>query len=149
MRDNGCELLRGWWGDRPYEEALMHLAPRQLRRMTAIRDWPIWSLPRWLTGYVLTVIAVYLAAVGIAASVSVFSSRNLALFGLLMACTAAAVELTRKTAEEGSGASKDTQGVWELPVAILLPPFFALISPIARLALTHWRVRRAPLYRRV
>jgi diguanylate cyclase (GGDEF)-like protein len=127
----------------------MHLAPRQLRRMTAIRDWPIWSLPRWLTGYVLTVIAVYLAAVGIAASVSVFSSRNLALFGLLMACTAAAVELTRKTAEEGSGASKDTQGVWELPVAILLPPFFALISPIARLALTHWRVRRAPLYRRV
>jgi diguanylate cyclase (GGDEF)-like protein len=127
----------------------MHMAPRQLWRTTAIRDWPIWSLPRWLTGYVLTVIAVYLAAVGIAASVTVFSRRDLALFGLLMACTAAAVELTRRTTEEGSGATKDTQGVWELPVAILLPPFYALVSPIARIALTQWRVRRAPLYRRV
>jgi diguanylate cyclase (GGDEF)-like protein len=127
----------------------MRMAPRQLWRTTAIRDWPIWSLRRWLTGYVLAVIAVYLAAVGIAASVCVFSRRDLALFGLLMACTAAAVELTRRTAEEGSGATKDTQGVWELPVAILLPPFYALVSPIARIALTQWRVRRAPLYRRV
>ena len=118
-------------------------------RPSAIRDWPIWTLPRWLTGYVLTIIAVYLAAIGIAASASVFSRRNLALFGLLMVCTAAAVELTKKTGEKGSGASKDTQGVWELPVAILLPPFFALVSPIARLALIHWRVQRAPLYRRI
>ena len=45
----------------------MRMTPRQPRQTTAIRDWPIWSLPRWLTGYVLTVIAVYLAAVGIAA----------------------------------------------------------------------------------
>jgi diguanylate cyclase (GGDEF)-like protein len=127
----------------------MRITPRQPRQTTAIRDWPIWSLPRWLTGYVLTIIAVDLAAVGLAASVSDFSRRNLALFGLLMACTAAAVELSRRTTEDGSGASKDTQGVWELPVAILLPPFFALVSPIARIALTQWRVRRAPLYRRV
>jgi len=126
----------------------MRTTPRRLR-MTAIRDWPIWSLPRWLTAYVLTVIAVDLAAMGAAASVSAFSRRDLALFGLLMACTAAAVELTRKTGEKGSGATKDAQGVWELPVAILLPPFFALISPIARITLTQLRVRRAPLYRRV
>ena len=39
---------------------------------------------------------------------------------------------------------KDVQGVWELPVAILLPPLYALIVPIARIALTQWRVRRAP-----
>ena len=39
---------------------------------------------------------------------------------------------------------KDVQGVWELPVAILLPPFYALIVPIARVALSQWRVRRAP-----
>jgi diguanylate cyclase (GGDEF)-like protein len=127
----------------------MRVTPRRLWRTTAIGDWPIWSLPRWLTGYVLTVIVVDLAAIGIAASVSAFSVRNLALFGLLMACTAAAVELTRKSGEQGSGATKDAQGVWELPVAILLPPFFALISPIARIALTQLRVQRAPLYRRV
>jgi diguanylate cyclase (GGDEF)-like protein len=145
----GADCYVGWRGGGSYEEALMRMTPRQPRQTTAIRDWPIWSLPRWLTGYVLTIIAVDLAAISIAASASVFSRHNLALFGLLMACTAAAVELTRKASEEGSGASKDTQGVWELPVAILLPPFFALVSPIARIALTHWRVRRAPLYRRV
>jgi diguanylate cyclase (GGDEF)-like protein len=127
----------------------MRVTPPRLWRTTAIGDWPIWSLPRWLTGYVLTVIVVDLAAIGIAASVSAFSVRNLALFGLLMACTAAAVELTRKSGEQGSGATKDAQGVWELPVAILLPPFFALISPIARIALTQLRVQHAPLYRRV
>ncbi len=37
---------------------------------------------------------------------------------------------------------KDVQGVWELPVAILLPPFYALIIPIAQAALSQWRVRQ-------
>jgi diguanylate cyclase (GGDEF)-like protein len=44
---------------------------------------------------------------------------------------------------------KDVQGVWELPVAILLPPLYALIAPIVRIALMQSRVRRAPPYRRV
>ena len=43
----------------------------------------------------------------------------------------------------------DVQGVWELPVAILQPPFYALVIPIARITLTQWRVRRAPLHRRL
>ena len=70
------------------------------------------------------------------------------LFGLLLGCTALAVELSRKAGEQG-GMIKDVQGVWELPVAILLPPLYALIAPITRIALMQWRVRRAPLYRRV
>ena len=43
---------------------------------------------------------------------------------------------------------KDVQGVWELPVAILLPPLYAMIAPIVRMALTQRRVRHAPLHRR-
>ena len=39
---------------------------------------------------------------------------------------------------------KDVQGVWELPVAILLPPLYALIAPIVRVGLTQWRVRARP-----
>jgi diguanylate cyclase (GGDEF)-like protein len=31
----------------------------------------------------------------------------------------------------------------------LLPPFYALVIPIARVSLSQWRVRRAPVYRRV
>jgi diguanylate cyclase (GGDEF)-like protein len=121
---------------------------RLLRRTAAVGQWPLWTLPRWLVFFVLTVIAADLAAIGAAASVTPLRGHDLALFGLLLTCTALAVELTRKAGEQG-GMIKDVQGVWELPVAILLPPLYALIAPIVRLALVQWRVRRAPLYRRV
>ena len=102
--------------------------------MTAVSDWALWSLPRWLTVYVLTVVAVDAAAIGVAASFTTITVHDLLLFGLLLGCTALAVELSRKTGEQG-GMIKDVQGVWELPVAILLPPLYALIAPITRLAL--------------
>jgi len=39
--------------------------------------------------------------------------------------------------------------VWELPVAILLPLAYVPLLPVLRTALTQWRIRRAPVYRRV
>ena len=118
-------------------------------RLRAIGGWPIWSLPRWLTVYVITVVAVYVAATCVAAPVAVYSGHDLALFGLLLGCTAAAVELARKAGERGGLLIKDVQGVWELPVAILLPPFYALVLPIAQAALFQWRVNHGLLHRRV
>jgi len=112
-------------------------------------SWPLWSLqPRWLVAFVLAVIAADLAAIGVAVSSTAVTGSNLALFGLLVGCTAAAVELTRKSGEQG-GMIKDVAGVWELPAAILLPPLYALIVPIIRIALLQLRTRRAPVYRRV
>ncbi len=113
-----------------------------------MRDWSLWSLPRWLTGFVLGVIAADLAAIGVAASFTTFTAHDLTLFGVLLGCTTLAVELSRKAGEQG-GMIKDVQGVWELPVAILLPPLYALIAPAVRMSLTQWRVRRAPPHRRV
>ncbi len=127
----------------------MRVARQLLRQSIAIRDWPLWSLPRrWLVGYILTIIAVDLAAIGFAASSTTITRGNLALFGLLLGCTAISVELTRKSGEQG-GMIKDVGGVWELPAAILLPPLYALIVPIVRIVLVQWRIRRAPVYRRV
>ncbi len=126
----------------------MRMTRRLPWRTMTISDWPLWSLSRWLLAFLLTVIAVDLAAIGVAASLTTITGHDLALFGLLLGCTAIAVELSRKAGEQG-GMIKDVQGVWELPVAILLPPLYALIVPIARMALTQWRVRRAPPYRRV
>ncbi|MBV9205690.1 MAG: GGDEF domain-containing protein [Actinobacteria bacterium] len=121
---------------------------RLLPRATAVSDWALWSLPRWLTILVLTVVAVEVAAIGIAAPLTAFTGHDLVLFGVLLACTAVAVELSRR-AKERAGWDKDVQGVWEFPIVILLPPLFALVAPISRLALTQWRVRRAPPHRRV
>ncbi len=126
----------------------MELIRRLLRRMTAVSDWGLWSLPRWLTVYVLAVVAVDAAAIGLAVSFTTFTRANLALFSLLLGCTATSVELTRKAGEQG-GVIKDVQGVWELPAAILLPPLYALIVPVVRIVLVQWRIRRAPVYRRV
>src|SRR5690348_3412880 len=131
----------------------MELIRRLPRRMPAvsipaISDWAIWRLPRWLTVFVLAVIAANLTAIGVTAPLTSFRGHDLVLFGVLEACTAIAVEWSRR-AKEQHGMTKDVQGVWEFPVAILLPPLFALLAPLPRLALTQWRVSRAPWHRRV
>jgi diguanylate cyclase (GGDEF)-like protein len=126
----------------------MCMIRRLPRRRTTISDWPLWSLPRWLSAFLITVIAVDLAAICIAVWFTTITEHDLALFGLLLGCTVLAVELTRKAGEQG-GKIPDVQGVWVLPVAILLPPLYALLIPIGRIALMQWRVRRAPVYRRV
>jgi diguanylate cyclase (GGDEF)-like protein len=129
--------------------APMRAARHRLRQSIAVRNWPLWSLqPRWLPAFVLAVIAVDLAAIGVAASSTAITGSNLALFGLLVGCTAVSVELIRKSGEQ-RGATKDVQGVWELPAAILLPALYAMIVPVIRIALLQWRIRRAPVYRRV
>jgi diguanylate cyclase (GGDEF)-like protein len=117
-------------------------------RIPAISDWALWRLPRWLTIFVLAVITADLAAIGVAAPLATFSGHDLILFAVMLVCTALAVEWSRRSKEQ-HGTSKDVQGVWELPVVILLPPLFALLVPISRLALTQWRVSRAPLHRRI
>jgi diguanylate cyclase (GGDEF)-like protein len=130
-------------------EALIRMTRPLAGRVKAFGDWPIWSLPRWLTAYVLTIVAADLAAIGVAARFAAYSRHDLALFGLLLGCTAAAVEMARKAGERGGLFIMDAQGVWELPVAILLPPFYALIVPMVQTALTQWRVRHGLLHRRV
>ena len=126
----------------------MRLNRRSLRRLTAVRDWALWSLPRWLAVFVLTIVAVYVAAIGVAVPFTSFSEHDLILFGVLVGCTAIAIELAKKTGEPGHTA-QDVQGVWEFPIAILLPPLFALLAPISRIAWQQWRVRRAPPHRRI
>ena len=83
-------------------KAPIRAASRLLRQSIAVRSWPLWSLqPRWLVAFVLAVIAADLAAIGVAASSTAISRYDLALFGLLLGCTAASVELTRTSGEQG------------------------------------------------
>jgi diguanylate cyclase (GGDEF)-like protein len=117
-------------------------------RARAVRDWPVWTLPRWLIVFVVVVVAADAAGIAFAASRASLRVHDLILFGLLLACDVAGLELTRR-AGESAGIAKDMHAVWELPVAILLPLAYAPITPIIRIALTQWRVRQGPLHRRV
>lgn len=121
--------------------------PSQLARFRP-RVWPVWSLRPGLVAFICTVTALYLVAVAAAAAAFSLHPGNLLLFGALLACSALTVELTRR-AGENAGLIKDVYGVWELPAAILLPPLYALLAPIFRIALTQWRIRQIPVYRRV
>jgi diguanylate cyclase (GGDEF)-like protein len=117
-------------------------------RVLAVRAWPIWGLPRWLTGYVISVTLVYAAMIAAAVrDLPAVNSTLLAIFGLLVVGSLATVETTRRSGEN-AGVVKDLYAVWELPIAILLPPLFALIAPIPRIILTQWRIRQIDSYRR-
>ena len=70
--------------------------------------------------------------------------KQLWLFGLLLACGAVSVELTRRAGQTG-GVVRDVYAIWDLPVALLLPPVYVLLVPIPRMLLTQARIRQTPL----
>ncbi len=122
---------------------------RVREQLAAVRAWPVWELPGWLVAFIAGVIAAYGVAIGLTLTgVTTADPRDLLLLGALLACSAATVELTKR-AGENAGLIRDVLGVWELPVAILLPPVYALCMPMFRFGLIQLRVRKTPLHRRV
>jgi diguanylate cyclase (GGDEF)-like protein len=111
-------------------------------------SWPLWALKPRLRAYVLTVIAAGAAATGWAAAVTHWHLKDLVLYVLLSAFGLITVEGFRRSGEP-AGSIKDAHGLWELAIALVLPPFFALTAPVLWLALTQWRIRRTLAYRRV
>jgi diguanylate cyclase (GGDEF)-like protein len=123
--------------------------PRDRRSwVRAVRAWPIWALPRWLVVFIMSVIVADALAMGEAAASTTIRVHDIVLFCFLIGSSAATVELTRRSGEN-AGLVKDVHGIWELPIALLLPPPYGLIAPFPRLALTQWRTRRGFVYRRV
>ena len=117
-------------------------------RFQVVRAWSLWELPRWLTAFILAVTVIYLAAAGLAVSAVHVRPHDLVIFTALLGCIAATVELTKR-AGESAGVTKDVYAVWELPIAILLPPAYALLAPLVQYGLTQWRIRRIPAHRRI
>ena len=113
-----------------------------------VRAWPVWELPRALTVFIAVVVSADMAAIAVSAASLSVHAHDLIVFCALLACNTATVELTRRGSEP-EGVVKDVHAIWELPVVIVLPPLYALLTPIVRLTLTQWRVRKAPVYRRV
>jgi len=113
----------------------------------ACSGWPLWDLPRWLRFLVAGVVALYLGATAVAVAFVQVKAEQLWLFGLLLACGAVSVELTRRAGQSG-GVVRDVYAIWDLPVALLLPPAYVLLVPIPRMLLTQARIRRTPLVRR-
>ena len=128
----------------------MDVPLRPRRRLTAAaRQWPLGQLPALPRMYVIAVSAAAAVTTVIAAVNLSFQWRQLLLFAILLGCGLGSVEATRRIDIPQGGIVRDLTTVWCLPVAILLPPFYALIVPGPLLALTQLRVHRGILYRRV
>jgi diguanylate cyclase (GGDEF)-like protein len=127
--------------DHARRAVLKHGLPR-------VRQWAVWSLPRLLLALWSVVTCGYLAWTIAGAAGFHFRLADIVLFAALLGCGAFSVEVARR-ASEPAGVVKDVYAVWELPVVFLLPGLYALIVPAIRLTLTQWRVRRAPVYKRV
>ena len=124
--------------------------PRQgLRRVARWpSSWPLFGQPPALVAYLLAAVAGYLAVTGWQVSRTPLHAGQLLLFTALLACGAVCIEATRRLGVP-AGVSRDLLSAWWLPVALLLPPPYALLAPIPLGIVLHLRVSRALMFRRV
>src|SRR5216683_874761 len=72
---------------------------------------------------------------------------DLLLFGALLAAAVLCIEAMRRLGQP-SGVSRDLLSAWWLPIALLLPPIYALLAPfVVGLALYARGKRATPVYR--
>ncbi|HEY7484643.1 MAG TPA: GGDEF domain-containing protein [Streptosporangiaceae bacterium] len=110
--------------------------------------WPALPHPRLLVGYIALVVVLHLGLTVIAVLRTPLEPAEVLTLGALLACGAVCIEASRRLGMP-AGVARDLLSAWWLPVALLLPPAYALIMPIPLQALLQFRVRRTLLYRRV
>jgi diguanylate cyclase (GGDEF)-like protein len=120
-----------------------------LRGGRSIRRWQVWTIPRAIRSYVLTVDALATCAVGWALAHTQARSFDVLLGAALIACGVIAIESTRSVREAHGEAVRDLQSVWFLAIAVTLPPVFAFLAPFLLMAYKLLRVPRLVIYRRV
>jgi diguanylate cyclase (GGDEF)-like protein len=121
---------------------------RLRRSAAAVGLWPLWQLPSPLVAYLFTVIGLAAATAVVSVVRTPVRPTELATWAVLLACAGVSVEAARRSGEP-AGMSRDLLAAWTLPIALLLPPVYALLAPIPLTVVTQLRVRRSPPYRRV
>jgi diguanylate cyclase (GGDEF)-like protein len=122
---------------------------RRLLGYAVVRDWAWWQLPPALRGYVGAVPLAALGMIAFATSQTVWTAPDLLKFLLLLVCGMVSVAATPRVAYLKAGMTRDFLTVWVLPVAILLPPIYAMLTPIPLQVLTQLCVHKGVVYRRV
>ena len=122
---------------------------RRPLRYAVVRDWAWWQLPSLLRAYVGAVPFTAFVMIVFAASQTTWTAPDLLKFLLLLVCGMVSVAATPRVAYLKAGVTRDFLTAWVLPVAILLPPVYAMLTPIPLQVLTQWRVHKGVVYRRV
>jgi diguanylate cyclase (GGDEF)-like protein len=122
---------------------------RRLLARADVRGWAWWQLPWVLRCYVGVVPAVAAALTCVAAARTTWHAADAWKFALLLGCSLISVAATPRVVYRHGGITRDFITVWVLPIAILLPPFYAMVTPIPIYVLTQFWVFRGIIYRRV
>jgi diguanylate cyclase (GGDEF)-like protein len=122
---------------------------RRVLKHATVRDWAWWQLPKALRWYVAAVPLTALGITAFAASQTTWSVTDLGKFLLLLGCGMVSVVATPRMAYLKPGLTRDFLTAWVLPVAILLPPVYAMVTMVPLQVLTQWRVHKGIIFRRV
>jgi diguanylate cyclase (GGDEF)-like protein len=125
------------------------LVTRRVLARADVRSWAWWQLPWLLKCYVGLVPLVAAALTGLAAAETTWYAADLGKFALLLGCGLISVAATPRVVYRHGGMTRDFITVWVLPIAILLPPVYAMVTPIPLYVLTQMWVFRGVVYRRV
>jgi diguanylate cyclase (GGDEF)-like protein len=125
------------------------LVTRRVLARADVRGWDWWQLPWLLKCYVGLVPTAAAALTCLAAVNTTWHAADLGKFALLLGCGLISVAATPRVVYRQGGMTRDFITVWVLPIAILLPPVYAMVTPIPLYVLTQMWVFRGVVYRRV
>jgi diguanylate cyclase (GGDEF)-like protein len=111
------------------------------------QGWAIRELPKPTLGYVL---AIDLVAVGLlywALGRTPVHAHDMITAAVLIGGAMLTVEALRRIGEP-AGTFSDLQLAWTLPMALLLPPVYAMLAPVPLTVLSHFRIKYTVIYRR-
>jgi diguanylate cyclase (GGDEF)-like protein len=114
-----------------------------------VRRWAWWQTPWRVRSYVGAVVLAAFILTCYAASQTTWHAADLEKFLLLLCCGMVSVAATPQSAYVQGGMTRDFLTVWVLPIAILLPPVYAMVTPIPLIILTQVLIKRGVVYRRV
>src|ERR1700760_4519976 len=92
--------------------------------------WSLLAMPTSLIVYVLVVLACDMTLIGWELAATPPRPGDLLLFCALLAAAVICIEAMRRLGQP-SGMSRDLLSAWWLPIALLLPPLYALLAPFA------------------
>ena len=122
---------------------------RRLARYAVVKDWAWWQLSPALRGYVGAIPLAALGMIAFATSQTRWTADDLLKYVLLLGCGAVSVAATPRVAYLKGAMTRDFLTAWVLPVAIVLPPVYAMFTPIPLQILHQFRVHKGVAFRRV
>src|SRR5581483_6861706 len=111
-----------------------------------VRKWAWWQLPVRIRAYVGAVVLAGLGFTIYAATQTTWHADDGWKFALLLTSALVSVAATPRSTYQQGAITRDFITVWVVPLAVLLPPVYAMVVPAPLYILTILRVHRGAIH---